>query len=520
VAKGNPQMPYQVPDLENVKDYENLLSKIEQRSKQISEWKDTAKSKQSQLNKQAEKELAIFQKIYEIEGKKGNLMEKSNKLSGTLLNQLSKVSGKGQDFAKSLEDAAKSGDVAFVEAGNNFADLLDKVNKGDMGPGEIANALATTDFGPFQDSVEQMYKTMKKTPSLQSILKVKSETFSAINGLFGGMLGTIRSIIAAAGPIGLLIAAIGLVVKYLVETVKRGIELRRELGTSAVATAKIQINMEKAAFAAAMYGGTMQQGRDAVKALVVETGLISDITGESAIAMGKFVANTGVGGGEAAKLAKALRLVNGQSLATNLNLLSSVDNLAEANGIVSSKVFQDLASNTELFARAGAAGAQSLSKAAIEAAKIGTSLSALDQIADNLLDVQQTIRRSQQLSRLLGKNIDLTRAISLANDPSQISALQQELQNVFAGSGDAIARNRFVQNQLKQLFPSLQDFNAIVNGQVNTEQVKPPEAKDQLEAQNSTNEILSKQANDIKLLREQNKELLEKMNSNISRLRR
>jgi hypothetical protein len=201
-----------------------------------------------------------------------------------------------------------------------------------------------------------------------------------------------------------------------------------------------------------------------------------------------------------------------------LNLLSSVDNLAEANGIVSSKVFQDLASNTELFARAGAAGAQSLSKAAIEAAKIGTSLSALDQIADNLLDVQQTIRRSQQLSRLLGRSIDLTRAIGLANDPTQISALQQELQTQFAGVD--ISKNRYLQNQMKQLFPSLQDFNAIVNGQVNTEQVKPPEAKDQLEAQNSTNEILSKQANDIKLLREQNKELLEKMNSNISRLRR
>jgi len=96
--------------------------------------------------------------------------------------------------------------------------------------------------------------------------------------------------------------------------------------------------------------------------------------------------------------------------------------------------------------------------------------------------------------------------------------LQQELQTQFAGVD--ISKNRFLQNQLKQLFPSLQDFNAIVNGQVNTEQVKPPEAKDQLEAQNSTNEILSKQANDIKLLREQNKELLEKMNSNISRLRR
>ena len=518
MAKGNPQMPYQVPELKDVGEYNDLLKEIEKRTERIEGYKDTAKQKQSMLNKQEEKRLAITQKIFDIEGKRESLLEKSKNLQGTLLNQLSKQAGAGKDLATQLETAAKSGNVAFVEAGNNFADLLQKVNAGDAGPAEIAQALATTDFGKFEGSVKEMYETMKKTPSLQSILKVKSETFSAIDGLFGGILSTVRSIIAATGPIGLLIAAIGLVVKYLVDTVKRGIELRRELGTSAVATAKIQVNMEKAAFAAAMYGGTMQQGRDAVKALVVETGRIDDITGESAIAMGKFVANTGLGGGEAAKLAKALRLVNGQSLATNLNLLRSVDNLAEANGIVSSKVFQDLATNTELFARAGASGANSLAKAAIEAAKIGTSLSALDQIADNLLDVQQTIRRSQQLSRLLGRSIDLTRAIGLANDPTQIGALQQELQNQFAGVD--ISRNRFVQNQLKQLFPSLQDFNAIVNGQVETQEVKPPAAKDQLEAQNNTNDILSKQAGDIKLLREQNKELLEKLNGNISKLRR
>ena len=490
MAKGNPQMPYQVPELKDVGEYNRLLKEIEKKTERIEGWKDTAKSKQSQLNKQEEKRLAITQKIFDIEGKRESLLEKSKNLQGTLLNQLSKQAGAGKDLATQLETAAKSGNVAFVEAGNNFADLLQKVNAGDAGPAEIAQALATTDFGKFEGSVKEIFETMKKTPSLQSILKVKSETFSAIDGLFGGILSTVRSIIAATGPIGLLIAAIGLVVKYLVDTVKRGIELRRELGTSAVATAKIQVNMEKAAFAAAMYGGTMQQGRDAVKALVVETGRIDDITGESAIAMGKFVANTGLGGGEAAKIAKALRLVNGQSLATN----------------------------TELFARAGASGANSLAKAAIEAAKIGTSLSALDQIADNLLDVQQTIRRSQQLSRLLGRSIDLTRAIGLANDPTQIGALQQELQNQFAGVD--ISRNRFVQNQLKQLFPSLQDFNAIVNGQVETQEVKPPAAKDQLEAQNNTNDILSKQAGDIKLLREQNKELLEKLNGNISKLRR
>ena len=512
-------MPYQVPELKDVGEYNDLLKEIEKRTERIEGWKDTAKSKQSQLNKQEEKRLAITKKIYDIEGKRESLLEKSKNLQGTLLNQLSKQAGAGKDLATQLENAAKSGNVAFVEAGNNFADLLDKINKGDAGPAEIAQALATTDFGKFEGSVKEIFETMKKTPSLQSILKVKSETFSAIDGLFGGILSTVRSIIAATGPIGLLIAAIGLVIKYLVESVKRGVELRRELGTSVGATAKLSVNMEAAAFQAARYGGTMQQGRDAVKALVVETGKLEDVTFASSMAMAKFVANTGTSASEAAKLAKTMRLVNGETIATNLNTLSAVDNLAESKGIVSSVVFRDLASNTELFARAGASGASALTKAAIEAAKIGTSLGVLDSLADNLMDVQKSIRLSQTLSRTLGRNIDLTRAIGLANN-NQFDALQVEIANQFAGV-DVGSLSRFQQNQLKQLGISLQDFNAITKGDMGAgEEITPPAAKDQLEAQNSTNEILTKQANDIKVMKEQNKELLEKMNSNIQKIRR
>ena len=66
-----------------------------------------------------------------------------------------------------------------------------------------------------------------------------------------------------------------------------------------------------------------------------------------------MVANTGMAGSEAGKLLKAMKLVNGQSIATNVNTLLAADNLAESRGVLSSKVFSDLASNTELFARAG-----------------------------------------------------------------------------------------------------------------------------------------------------------------------
>ena len=57
----------------------------------------------------------------------------------------------------------------------------------------------------------------------------------------------------------------------------RGVELRRELGTSVVETARLSSKYGKAAFASARFGGSMQAGRDAVKDLVEETGNLEDI---------------------------------------------------------------------------------------------------------------------------------------------------------------------------------------------------------------------------------------------------
>ena len=80
MAKGNPQMPYQVPELKDVGEYNDLLKEIEKRTERIEKYKDTAKQKQSMLNKQEEKRLAITQKIYDIEGKRESLLEKSKKI--------------------------------------------------------------------------------------------------------------------------------------------------------------------------------------------------------------------------------------------------------------------------------------------------------------------------------------------------------------------------------------------------------------------------------------------------------
>ena len=277
--------------------------------------------------------------------------------------------------------------------------------------------------------------------------------------------------------------------------------------------------MKAAGAAAAMFGGNMKDGQDAVKALVEETGVLSDINLENSAALGKFVANTGLAGNETAKLLKTMKLVTGESVATNLNTLLAADNLAESEGVLSSKVFSDLASNTELFARAGKQGAEQLKKAAVHAAKIGTELSVLDGLADNLLDIQKTMEAQMTIQTLTGANVDLTRAVALANQ-NDLTGLAQEFQNQFAGINIA-QLDRFTQNQIKDsLGLSLEQFNALSRGETPSEAITPPVAKDQLQAQNSTNEILTRQASDIKLLREQNAELLTKLNGSIKSLGR
>ena len=194
--------------------------------------------------------------------------------------------------------------------------------------------------------------------------------------------------------------------------------------------------------------------------------------------------------------------------------------ICRVEGVLSSKVFSDLASNTELFARAGKEGAKQLQKAAVHAAKIGTSLSVLDGLADNLLDIQKTLETQRTISLLTGRNVDLTRAVGLANQ-NDFAGLAQEFQNQFGGMNIA-QLDRFTQNQIKDgLGLSLEQFNALSRGETpQSEAITPPVAKDQLQAQNSTNEILTRQANDIKLLREQNEELLTKLNGSIKSLGR
>jgi hypothetical protein len=440
-----------------------------------------------------------------------------------MVNKLSKMAGGGADFAKLMSDAAKSGDQAFIKAGDAFGDLLSQINKGDAGPKEILEAMATTDFSMFRGSVEgllQMFKDAEsKGTNMQSIFKVKAELFDMLDGALGGVMKTIKGILAAMGPWGLLVAALGLLLNYMISAVMQAKELRQELGTSVMESARLSANMEAAAWTAARFGGSMDQGRAAVKALADSFGDLSVISLATSSAVGKLVANTGLAGAEAADLLKVMTDVTGQSIETNVNTLLALDNLAESSKVAPAKIMASIARDTDMFARAGERGAQALFRAAIQAEKIGLELSKLDSLADSFLDVESVMRNQQMLSGLLGKNMDFTKMIQLSN-ASDTAGMQQEIAKQLQGI-DVSALDRFTQNKLISTFPgmSLSDIVAIQKGEpVESGKVTPPVAKDTLEAANKTNELITAQTSEIKALKESNIELMTKLNRNIGRM--
>ena len=227
--------------------------------------------------------------------------------------------------------------------------------------------------------------------------------------------------------------AIGLAVKFITDFAGKALEVRQEFGTTAVDSVKIAGNVEIAAAQAKVLGGNVDEARNAAKALITEFGSLDVLTPRVSSQIASITARFGVGGENAAKLAKQLSVIDGSSLETSLNTIETVGNLAEAARVAPAAVLNDLAESTESFAKFSADGGENLAKAAIEARKLGLNLSTVDKIAESLLDFESSIEKQLEAQVLLGRqiNFDRARELSLAGD---LEGVLEEVKNQVGGA--------------------------------------------------------------------------------------
>ena len=324
-------------------------------------------------------------------------------------------------------DALKSGTFDATEFMDNLEEQFESMS-------DEANAA----FGSMRDDLDKFAKAAQEGgKGLEDSLNVEAKDLDGLEDARNSMK-KFSAIVSSPKLMGA--AAIGIAVKLMKDFASKALDVRQSLGTTAVESVRLAGNMTAAGVAAKVVGGSSQEAEAAVTGLVQEFGSLSVVSAGVSAKLGLMTGQFGISGANAAKLLKSMEAINGASIETNINLISSVGALARAEGVAPAQVLNDIAESTEEFALFAKGGGENIAKAAIEARKLGLNLGTVAGIAENLLDFESSIEKEMEASMLLGRQLNLDKARELALT-GNLAGLAEEIKNQVGSQAEFEAMN-------------------------------------------------------------------------------
>ena len=298
--------------------------------------------------------------------------------------------------------------------------------------------------------------------------------------IYGGVLKS-KELRGTALKAGIAAAAFSFA-KGLVENAK---ELKQELGLSVGQSAVLgaKISVVEATFT--------KLGMRAGEVKAFSVGISQEFGNIDQLSLGvlnKFAEisrDTGISGENAAKLAKSIQIIQGGSLDASLSTIRVAGNLADAAGVSSKLVLEDIANDTENFAKFAKDGGRNIATAAVAARRLGLSLGNVADIASNLLDFESSIESQMEASVLLGRqlNLDKARELALTGD---LAGLAEEVKNQVGSQAEFEAMNVIERQSLaKAIGVSVADLGKIVAGDKTSAELAEKKAEE-LEKQQKT----------------------------------
>ena len=210
----------------------------------------------------------------------------------------------------------------------------------------------------------------------------------------------------------------------------------------AVGTANIRAGMAKGLGVSGTGRGFVQNMffGDTADAFESEFGKVNSLSTTTAgrfKLMSKFA---GLTAENAAKLSKELVISSDLTQEQSVDVLKTVQGLAQAAGVAPKAIFEDMAQNSDLFAQFAQDGAGGLAEAAIKAKTLGLNLSAVSSVASSLLDFETSISNEFEAQVLTGKMINLDRARGLALQ-GKASELLDEIVSQVGGEAELRSMN-------------------------------------------------------------------------------
>ena len=491
-----------------------LLEEITQLKKEMAEEDKKSLKFRTELNKADAKARSLAKDVNKLlKSQKGQLLQKLEVLNKSTIKELQTQKAKEIESLRSnekLNDDERKRKLNTIKGLNAVRDLqLDVINDFEAnsldrmeGPELLAKViekagltqeqydnLSVEGKNAIKKQVNQIAKSMD-TLNEEGMSEMFEYVTSIENGfkpllekaeMFGDLIqnSTLRTKALQAG-----IAAIAF--SFAKDLIGTAIDFRQELGASVGESLRLSANVNAAESGLTKLGLRAGETKNFAIAISQEFGNLSEFSQTTANAFAQLSLFTGITGDSAAKLAKSIQIIQGGTLDSNLNTIELFGNLAKAAGVAPKLVLEDIASDTELFAKFAKNGGTNLAVAAISARKLGLNLSTVAGIAENLLDFESSIEKQLEASVLLGRqiNLDKARELALSND---LAGLAEEVKNQVGSQADFEAMNVIQRKALADsIGVSVADLGKMIAGEDTSAQLaekRAEEEKKRLETQ-------------------------------------
>ena len=191
-------------------------------------------------------------------------------------------------------------------------------------------------------------------------------------------------------------------------------EFRKAMGTTRSETAGITANANEIAIQFANIGLTATNFYNSLKAVGETIGTTQFTTKAMATDMSIMAAQVGVAEKTSAEFLKTMGMMGRSTMDAQKGMLFFVQRMSEAAGTNLNEVMNDIATATKASYQYLTRSPLALAKAAVEARRMGTSLSDATKSSSSLLKFGESVNAEMEASVLLGKSINLQRARELA----------------------------------------------------------------------------------------------------------
>ena len=411
------------------------------------------------------KDQLSFQKELNKLAKKSNSLAKSKK--GIILNNFG-LEVKNQQFIDGAKKASTMKEKnAFKELEKLRLESLDELADNtfdlDIFKSKLENIDLPDNLKETGEAFEKSFEIAnEKADDIKKAMDMNLPFLDKIEE-FRTIAETMKSTLGSTKLLGLALA--GLVLKAITDFVMQAKQARQDLGITAGSAAEISVDMTAASKAAFLFGGDTEKASQAVQSLAESMGRVAPLSTASAVQFGRIAGLSGASAESLATIVDLNSLALGQSVDKSVADLASLEALAEQEGVLKSQVFDDVAQSAKDQALFFGKSAKEIGKAAVAMRKLGIEASALNSLAESLLDLESSISSEFELQQLFGKNINLNKAREAAFN-RDAAGLAREIRMQLGGQFDLNKANFAQVQALTQAFGLNQEqLQRIIQGQ-------------------------------------------------------